>query len=116
MLNKCFIMGRLTKDPEIRTTNNQLPVATFTIAVDRNFKDADGSKQTDFINCVAWRKTAEFISKYFAKGNMILVVGSIQVRSWEDKEGNKRYATEVIVDEASFTGEKKTDNTNSFFS
>lgn len=109
-MNKSILMGRLTKDPEIRTTNNQLPVATFTVAVDRGFKDAGGNKQTDFISCVAWRKTAEFISKYFSKGNMILVEGSIQTRSWDDNDGKKHYATEVIVDKAYFTGEKKADS------
>ena len=107
MLNKSILMGRLTKDPELRMTGNQLPVATFTIAIDRKFKDASGNKQVDFINCVAWRKTAELISQHFTKGRMIAVIGSIQVRSWDDKEGNKRYATEVIVDEFSFTGDNK---------
>ena len=106
-MNHCVLMGRLTKDPELRMTNNQLPVATFTIAIDRKFKDASGNKQVDFINCVAWRKTAELISQHFTKGRMIAVIGSIQVRSWDDKEGNKRYATEVIVDEFSFTGDNK---------
>ena len=106
-MNKAILMGRLTKDPELRMTGNQIPVATFTVAIDRNFKDASGNKQTDFINCVAWRKTAELISQYFTKGRMIAIVGSIQVRSWDDKEGNKRYSTEVIVDEFSFTGDNK---------
>lgn len=106
-MNKAILMGRLTKDPELRMTGNQIPVVTFTIAIDRRFKDATGNKQADFINCVAWRKTAELISQHFTKGRMIAVVGSIQVRSWDDKEGNKRYATEVIVDEFSFTGESK---------
>ena len=106
-MNKAILMGRLTKDPELRMTNNQIPVATFTIAIDRNFKDASGNKPTDFIDCVAWRKTAELISQHFTKGRMIAVVGSIQVRSWDDKEGNKRYTTEVIVDEFSFTGDNK---------
>lgn len=108
MLNKSVLMGRLTKDPELRMTGNQIPVATFTIAIDRKFKDATGNKQTDFINCVAWRKTAELISQHFTKGRMIAVVGSIQVRSWDDNSGNKKYLTEVIVDEFSFTGESKT--------
>ena len=80
-MNHCVLMGRLTKDPELRMTNNQLPVATFTIAIDRKFKDASGNKQVDFINCVAWRKTAELISQHFTKGRMIAVIGSIQVRS-----------------------------------
>ena len=107
MLNKSILMGRLTKDPELRMTNNQLPVATFTIAIDRKFKDASGNKQVDFISCVAWRKTAELICQHFTKGRMIAVIGSIQVRSWDDKDGNKHYATEVIVDEFSFTGDNK---------
>lgn len=106
-MNHCVLMGRLTKDPELRMTNNQLPVATFTIAIDRKFKDASGNKQVDFINCVAWRKTAELICQHFTKGRMIAVIGSIQVRSWDDKDGNKHYATEVIVDEFSFTGDNK---------
>ena len=106
-MNHCVLMGRLTKDPELRMTNNQLPVATFTIAIDRKFKDASGNKQVDFINCVAWRKTAELISQHFTKGRMIAVIGSIQVRSWDDNDGNKKYTTEVIVDEFSFTGDNK---------
>lgn len=113
-MNKAILMGRLTKDPELRMTNNQLPVATFTIAIDRKFKDASGNKQVDFISCVAWRKTAELICQHFTKGRMIAVIGSIQVRSWDDKEGNKRYATEVIVDEFSFTGESKQTSQQSY--
>lgn len=113
-MNKAILMGRLTKDPELRMTNNQLPVATFTIAIDRKFKDASGNKQVDFISCVAWRKTAELICQHFTKGRMIAVIGSIQVRSWDDKEGNKRYATEVIVDEFSFTGESKQTSRQSY--
>lgn len=107
-MNKAILMGRLTKDPELRMTGNQIPVCTFTIAVDRKFKNASGERQVDFVPAIAWRKTAELISQHFTKGRMIAVVGSIQVRSWDDKEGNKRYATEVIVDEFSFTGESKT--------
>lgn len=101
-MNKAILMGRLTKDPELRTTPNGTAVCTFTVAVDRRGKE----KQTDFLNCVAWRQTAEFISKYFAKGRMILVVGSIQARDYTDKQGNKRTATEIVVDEVSFTGDK----------
>ena len=106
-MNKAILMGRLTKDPELRMTGNQIPVCTFTIAVDRKFKNESGERQVDFIPAIAWRKTAELISQYFTKGRMIAIVGSIQVRSWDDKEGNKRYATEVIVDEFSFTGDNK---------
>lgn len=96
-MNKVILMGRLTKDPEIRYTQNNTPVCNFTLAVDRRFSK---EKQADFINCQAWQKTAEFISKYFQKGSMIAVVGRIQTRTWEDNEGKKRYITEVIVDEA----------------
>ena len=104
-MNKAILMGRLTKDPELRTTQNGTPVCTFTVAVDRKGKE----KQTDFLPCVAWRQTAEFITKYFTKGRMILVVGSVQNRDYTDKAGNKRTATEIIVDEVSFTGEKRED-------
>jgi single-strand DNA-binding protein len=102
-MNKVILIGRLTKDPEIRYTQNNTPVCNFTLAVDRRFSK---DKQADFINCQAWQKTAEFISKYFQKGSMIAVVGRIQTRTWEDNEGKKRYITEVIVDEAYFTGSK----------
>ena len=102
-MNKVILMGRLTKDPEIRYTQNNTPVCNFTLAVDRRFSK---DKQADFISCQAWQKTAEFISKYFQKGLMIAVVGSIQTRTWEDNEGKKRYITEVIVDEVYFAGSK----------
>lgn len=108
-MNKVILMGRLTKDPEIRYTQNNTPVCNFTLAVDRRFSK---EKQADFINCQAWQKTAEFISKYFQKGLMIAVVGSIQTRTWEDNEGKKRYITEVIVDEAYFTGSKSKTETD----
>lgn len=108
MLNKAILMGRLTRDPELRYTPNNVPTCSFSIAIDRRFQRQGEEKQTDFINCVAWRQTAEFISKYFAKGRMIAIVGSIQTRNWVDKEGRKQYVTEVVVDEASFTGEAKT--------
>jgi single-strand DNA-binding protein len=108
-MNKVILMGRLTKDVEIRQTPNNLSVARFTIAVNRRFAK-DGGQQADFINCIAWRKTGEFISRYFQKGSMIAVVGSIQTRSWDGNDGKKQYATEVIVDEAYFTG-SKTENT-----
>lgn len=102
-MNKVILMGRLTKDPEIRYTQNNTPVCNFTLAVDRRFSK---DKQADFISCQAWQKTAEFISKYFQKGSMIAVVGRIQTRTWEDNEGKKRYITEVIVDEVYFAGSK----------
>lgn len=101
-MNKCELIGRLTKDPELRLTSNQTAYCNLTIAVDRRFKDANGQRQADFINCVAWKQTATFIQKYFHKGNRIGVVGSIQTRQYEDKDGAKRFVTEVIVDEAEF--------------
>jgi single-strand DNA-binding protein len=103
-------MGRLTKDVEIRQTPNNLSVARFTIAVNRRFAK-DGGQQADFINCIAWRKTGEFIARYFQKGSMIAIVGSIQTRSWDGNDGKKQYATEVIVDEAYFTGSKSESGT-----
>lgn len=108
-MNKVILIGRLTKDPEIRYTQNNTPVCSFTLAVDRRFSK---DKQADFISCQAWQKTAEFISKYFQKGSMIAVVGRIQTRTWEDNEGKKRYVTEVIVDEAYFTGSKSKTETD----
>lgn len=104
-MNKVILMGRLTKDVEMRQTPNGIAVARFTIAVNRRFAK-DGGQQADFINCIAWRKTGEFISRYFQKGSMIAVVGSIQTRSWDGNDGKKQYAIEVIVDEAYFTGSK----------
>jgi len=103
-MNKVTLMGRLTRDPELRSTASGTSVASFTLAVDRRFANRDGERQADFINCVAWRQTAEFISKYFPKGRMIAVCGSIQTRTWDDQEGKKHYATEVVVDEAYFAG------------
>lgn len=101
-MNKVELIGRLTKDPENKLTTNQTPFCTFTLAVDRNFKDSNGQRQADFINCVAWRQTATFIQKYFRKGNRLAVIGSIQTRSYEDKNGQKVFVTEVIADEAEF--------------
>ena len=101
-INKVILGGRLTADIELKATPNGVAVAQFTIATNRRGKDA----QTDFINCVAWRQTAEFISKYFSKGSSIYIVGEIQTRSWDDKNGGKRYATEVIVSEALFVDSK----------
>jgi len=108
MLNKAILMGRLTRDPEIRYTQSNTPVTSFTVAIDRSFKSRDGERETDFINCVAWRTTAEFVSKYFTKGKMIVVVGSIQTRKYNDKDGNSRNAVEVVADEVMF-GESKRD-------
>ena len=107
MLNHITIMGRLTRDPELRYTQSQTPVASFTLAVDRDFGGRDGGeKQTDFIDCVAWRQTAEFVSKYFQKGSMAVVSGRLQIRDWTDREGGKRRSAEVVVDNIYF-GESK---------
>lgn len=106
MLNCVTLMGRLTADPEVRTTTTGKSVCTFSIAVDRSFARAGEQRQTDFINIVAWENTATFISRYFAKGSMIAIQGSIQTRPYEDKNGNKRTAFEVIAREVSFCGSK----------
>lgn len=111
MLNKVILMGRLTKDPELRYTASNIPVCSFTIAVDRNFARQGEQRQTDFIQVVAWRNTAEFVSKYFTKGRMIAVSGSLQTRTWDDQEGRRHYVTEVVVDEAYFADSKR-DNDN----
>ncbi len=103
MLNKIFIMGRLTRDPEIRETGSGNQVANFALAVDRDFKDkSTGEKATDFIDVVAWRQTAEFVSRYFTKGRMAVVVGRLQIRDWTDKDGNKRKTAEVVADNVYF--------------
>lgn len=101
-LNKVILGGRLTAEPELRQTQQGTAVCSFSVAVNRRFAKNGTEKQTDFINCVAWRNSAEFISRYFHKGSAICIVGSIQSRSWTDQQGQKRYATEVMVDEASF--------------
>ena len=113
MLNTALIMGRLTADPELRTTNTGIAVTTFTVAVDRRYQKAGEEKQTDFINVVAWRQTAEFVSRYFQKGSMIAVRGSIQTRRYEDNNGNKRTAVEIVADEVSFCGSKAETGTGS---
>lgn len=105
-MNKTILMGRITKDLELRQTQGGVPVTSFTIAVNRRFAK-EGQQTADFINCVAWRQQAEFITKYFNKGSMIAVIGSLQSRSWDGQDGKKQYVTEVIVDEVYFTGEKK---------
>lgn len=107
MLNKIFIMGRLTRDPELRRTNSGTAVTSFTLAVDRDFKNADGTKDTDFVDVVAWRATAEFAAKYFAKGRMAVVEGRLQMREWQDKDGNKRRNAEVVADNVYFGDSKK---------
>lgn len=109
-MNKTILMGRLTKDVELRQTASGTPVASFTIAVNRRFAK-EGQQTADFLNCVAWRQQAEFISKYFHKGSMIAIVGNLQSRSWEGQDGKKQYATDVVVDEVYFTGKKEEANT-----
>ena len=107
MLNHITLMGRLTRDPELRRTGTGVAVTSFTVAVDRDFgKSESGEKETDFIDCVAWRQTGEFVSKYFTKGSMIVVSGRLQIRSWNDKDGNKRRSAEVVADNVYF-GESK---------
>ena len=113
MLNHITIMGRLTRDPELRYTQSQTPVASFTLAVDRDFGSRDGGeKQTDFIDCVAWRQTAEFVSKYFTKGSMAVVSGRLQIRDWTDREGGKRRSAEVVVDNMYFGESRRRDGDN----
>lgn len=109
MLNKIFLMGRLTRDPELRYTQSQIPVASFSLAVDRDFKGQDGQKETDFIDIVAWRNTAEFVSKYMSKGRMAVVEGRLQLRDWTDRNGSKRRSAEVIADNVYF-GDSKRDS------
>ena len=115
MLNHITIMGRLTRDPELRRTGSGIAVASFTVAVDRDFGSRDGGeRETDFIDCVAWRQTGEFVSKYFTKGSMIVVSGRLQIRNWNDKEGNKRRTAEVVADNVYF-GESKRSNEGSSY-
>ncbi|MCD7741980.1 MAG: single-stranded DNA-binding protein [Ruminococcus sp.] len=107
MLNKVILMGRITRDLELKTTPQGVSVLTFTVAVDRSFVKQGEERQADFITCVAWRNQAEFINHYFAKGRMIALVGNLRTRTYDDKNGTKHYVTEVYVDEVSFTGEPK---------
>lgn len=110
MLNRIIIMGRLVRDPELRTTQSGIPVTSFTLAVDRDYKNRDsGEKSTDFIDVVAWRQTAEFICKYFAKGRMAVAEGRLQIRDWKDREGNNRRSAEVVADNVYF-GDSRRDN------
>ncbi len=110
-MNKAILVGRLTRDPELKSTANGTNVCSFSVAVNRRYKNAEGNYDADFINCTAWRQTAEFVSKYFTKGRMIGVVGSIQTRNYDDKDGKKVYVTEVAADEVYFV-ESKGDNNN----
>lgn len=111
-MNKVILMGRLTKDPELRYTQNNIPVCNFTLAVDRRFSKQDEEKQTDFIPVVAWQKTAEFCSKYFSKGRKVAVAGRIETRTWEDDQKVKHYVTEVIAEEVDFADSKKDSGDN----
>jgi len=116
MLNHIVIMGRLTRDPELRRTGSGIAVASFTVAVDRDFGGRDGGeKETDFIDCVAWRQTGEFVSKYFTKGSMIVVSGRLQIRNWTDKDGNKRRTAEVVADNCYFGESKRSSEGNSSY-
>ena len=117
MLNKIFIMGRLTRDPELRRTQSGTAVASFSLAVDRDMKDkATGERKTDFIDVVAWRQTGEFVSRYFTKGRMAVVEGRLQTRDWTDRDGNKRKAVEVIADNVYFGDSKKEESQNTYSS
>ncbi len=113
MINKAILMGRLTRDPELRHTGSGTPVCSFSIAIDNGYGE---NRSTDFINCVAWNKTAEFVEKYFTKGRMIIVVGRISTRSWEGQDGKKNYTTEVVVSEVSFGESKKSADEGGSFS
>lgn len=115
MLNHITIMGRLTKDPELRRTGSGVAVTSYTVAVDRDFGQ-DGKKETDFIDCVAWRQTGEFVSKYFTKGSMIVVSGRLQIRSWTDKDGSKRRTAEVVADNVYFGDSKKSESSDTNYS
>ena len=113
MLNKIIIMGRLTRDPELRRTGSGTAVTSFSLDVDRDFKSQNGEKETDFIDVVAWRSTAEFVSKYFTKGRMAVVEGRLQTRDWTDREGGKRVATEIVADNIYF-GDSKRDGAGEY--
>lgn len=107
MLNKIVLMGRLTRDPELRHTGNGTAVASFSLAVDRDFKSQGGEKETDFVDIVAWRSTADFVSKYFTKGRMAVVEGRLQIRDWTDKDGGKRRSAEVVAEHVYFGDSKQ---------
>ena len=110
MLNKIIIMGRLTRDPELRRTGSGTAVTSFSLACDRDFKSQSGDKETDFIEVVAWKNTAEFVSKYFSKGRMAVVDGRLQIRDWTDKAGNKRTTAEVVADNVYFADSKRSES------
>ena len=116
MLNHIVIMGRLVRDPELRRTGSGVAVTSFTVAVDRDFGSKEsGERETDFIDCVAWRQTGEFVSKYFAKGRMAVVSGRLQIRNWTDKEGNKRRSAEVVADNVYFGDSKRDGDSGNAF-
>ena len=110
MLNKIIIMGRLTIDPELRRTGSGTAVTSFSLACDRDFKSQSGDKETDFIEVVAWKNTAEFVSKYFSKGRMAVVDGRLQIRDWTDKAGNKRVTAEIVADNVYFADSKRSES------
>ncbi len=114
MLNKAIIMGRFVQNPELKYTPSNVPVVSFTVAVNRNFKDQNGQYPTDFIDCVAWRNTAEFISRYFQKGSLAVVEGAIQTRNWEDKNGSKRKTIEIVADNVYFAESKRNGSEGGF--
>ena len=110
MLNKIILMGRLARDPELKRTTSGTAVTSFSLAVDRDFKSQSGEKETDWIDCVAWRGTAETVCKYFTKGRMMIVVGRLQIRDWTDKDGNKRTTAEVVADNVYFADSKRSES------
>ena len=111
MLNRTIIMGRMTRDPELRKTQSGTSVASFTLAVERNRKNQDGTRKTDFLDVVAWRGTAEYVCKYFSKGRMAIVEGSLQMREWKDRDGNNRHSIEIMADNVYFGDSKRDGNT-----
>ena len=112
-MNKVFLIGRLTRDPELRYTGSNVPVASFSLAVNRNFTNQSGEREADFINIVVWRKQAENVKNYLSQGSQVEIDGRIQTRSYDDKDGNKRYVTEVIADNVEFLGSKASNNNSS---
>ena len=112
-MNKVFLIGRLTRDPELRYTGSNVPVASFSLAVNRNFTNQSGEREADFINIVVWRKQAENVKNYLSQGSQVSIDGRIQTRSYDDKDGNKRYVTEVIADNVEFLGSKASNNNSS---
>jgi len=116
MLNQVVLMGRLTRDPELRHTQSGTAVASFSLAVERDFKSTDGQRQTDFIDIVAWRSTAEFVSRYFTKGLLVAVTGRLQIRDWTDNNGNKRRSAEIVAEQVHFAEGKKSREDGGSFS